>query len=222
MRARTLLSWSSGKDSAWALHRLRQTPEIEVVGLLTTVNERFDRVAMHAVRTELLRAQADAAGLPLHSVGIPWPCSNTQYESAMTMAIERAKADGVTVMAFGDLFLEDIRRYRVEKLSGTGIEPLFPIWGIPTDELARDMVAGGLRARLTCVDPKQLAPHFAGREFDAALLGELPHSVDPCGERGEFHTFAYDGPMFRKPIQILNGEVVERDGFVFADLLPGN
>lgn len=221
MRARTLLSWSSGKDSAWALHVLRQTADVEVVGLLTTINERFDRVAMHAVRTELLRAQADAAGLPLHSVGIPWPCSNAQYEAAMAAAIERAKSEGVTVMAFGDLFLEDIRSYRVQKLAGTGIEPLFPIWGIPTGELARDMVAGGLRARLTCVDPKQLAPSFAGREFDAALLAELPQTVDPCGERGEFHTFAYEGPMFRKPIEIQNGEVVERDGFVFADLLPG-
>jgi len=222
MRARTLLSWSSGKDSAWALHVLRQTPEVEVVGLLTTVNESADRVAMHAVRTELLRAQADAVGLPLHSVGIPWPCSNAQYEAAMTTAIERAKSDRVTVMAFGDLFLEDIRSYRVEKLSGTGIEPLFPIWGIPTGDLAREMVAGGLRARLTCVDPKQLAAGFAGREFDAALLAELPRTVDPCGERGEFHTFAYDGPMFRDPIKIRSGEVVERDGFVFADLLPAD
>jgi diphthamide synthase (EF-2-diphthine--ammonia ligase) len=201
VKARTLLSWSSGKDSAWALHALRQMPDIDVVGLLTTVNEVADRVAMHAVRSELLRAQAAAVGLPLHAVGLPWPCSNTQYEAAMGAAIARAKADQITVMAFGDLFLEDIRSYRVDKLAGTGIEPIFPIWGIPTGRLASEMIAGGLRARLTCVDPKQL-------------------EADPCGERGEFHTFAYDGPMFRHPIQIRNGEVALRDGFAFADLLP--
>jgi uncharacterized protein (TIGR00290 family) len=213
------LSWSSGKDSAWALHLLRKSPEFEVVGLLTTVNEVADRVAMHAVRSELLRAQADAAGLPLHPVPIPSPCSNAQYEAAMVVAIERAKADAVTVMAFGDLFLEDIRRYRVEKLAGTGITPVFPVWGVPTDLLARDMLAAGLRARLTCVDPKQLAVEFVGREFDAALLDELPKTVDPCGERGEFHTFAYDGPMFRRRIDVRGGAIVERGGFAFADLL---
>jgi uncharacterized protein (TIGR00290 family) len=220
MPARTLLSWSSGKDSAWALHILRQTSKYEVVGLLTTVNESADRVAMHAVRSELLRAQANALGLQLHRIDIPQPCSNAQYEAAMTAAIARAVADGVTVMAFGDLFLEDIRSYRVEKLAGTGIEPVFPIWGIPTDLLARQMIESGLRARLTCVDPKQLAARFVGREYDASLLDELPATVDPCGERGEFHTFAYDGPMFPKPLSIRSGEVVERDGFVFADLLP--
>jgi len=218
MPKRTLLSWSSGKDSAWALHVLRQQSEYEVVGLLTTVNETADRVAMHAVRSELLRAQADALGLPLHPIGIPQPCSNEQYAAAMTVAIARARADGVTTMAFGDLFLEDIRRYRVSRLAGTGIEPIFPIWGIPTRQLAREMIAGGLRARLTCVDPKQLAADFVGREFDQALLDELPSSVDPCGERGEFHTFTYDGPMFERPIAIRAGEVVLRDGFVFADL----
>jgi uncharacterized protein (TIGR00290 family) len=220
MKARTLLSWSSGKDSAWALHILRKMPEFEVVSLLTTVNRDADRVAMHAVRSELLRAQAHAAGLPLHTVGIPSPCSNLQYEAAMTQAVARAKADGVTVMAFGDLFLEDIRDYRVQKLVGTGIDPIFPIWGIPTAQLAREMLAGGLRARLTCVDPKQLAADFVGREFDAQLLADLPPAVDPCGERGEFHTFAYEGPMFRHPLTIRSGEIVERDGFVFADLLP--
>jgi len=221
MRARALLSWSSGKDSAWALHVLRQRSEFEVVGLLTTVNLAADRVAMHAVRSELLREQAAAVGLPLHAVGIPWPCSNADYEAAMSGALQRAKDDQITVMAFGDLFLEDIRQYRVEKLAGTGIEPTFPIWGIPTDQLAREMIAGGLRARLTCVDPKQLDARFAGREFDAALLSELPDGVDPCGERGEFHTFAYDGPIFSRPVAINGGEVVTRDGFVFADLLPG-
>ncbi|HEY3253960.1 MAG TPA: hypothetical protein VGJ91_08440 [Polyangiaceae bacterium] len=220
MPARTLLSWSSGKDSAWALHALRQSAQFEVVGLLTTVNLAADRVAMHAVRSELLRAQADALGLPLHPVGIPQPCSNEQYEAAMTAAIARATADGITAMAFGDLFLEDIRSYRVERLAGTGIEPIFPIWGIPTAELARQMIDSGLRARLTCVDPKQLPARFIGREFDRSLLDELPPGVDPCGERGEFHTFAYDGPMFQRPLLIQAGEVVERDGFVFADLLP--
>lgn len=220
MPAKAILSWSSGKDSAWALHVLRQRADVEVVGLLTTVNETADRVAMHAVRSELLRAQAAAVGLPLYVVGIPSPCSNAQYEAAMGAFIQRARAEGVTAIAFGDLFLEDVRQYRVEKLAGTGIEPLFPIWGIPTDHLARSMIAGGLRARLTCVDPKQLAERFVARDFDAALLADLPPSVDPCGERGEFHSFAYAGPMFAAPIAIRSGEIVTRDGFVFADLLP--
>ena len=221
MPTRTLMSWSSGKDSAWALHLLRQSSKFEVVGLLTTVNLAADRVAMHAVRSELLRAQAAALGLPLHPVGIPQPCSNAEYAAAMTLAIARAKADGVTAMAFGDLFLEDIRDYRIQHLAGTGIEPVFPVWGIPTKALAREMIESGLRARLTCVDPKQLDARFVGREFDRALLDELPPGVDPCGERGEFHTFVYDGPMFRRPLAIQGGQVVERDGFVFADILPG-
>jgi uncharacterized protein (TIGR00290 family) len=219
MRPKALLSWSSGKDSAWTLHVLRQKGEVDVVALLTTINEVYDRVAMHGVRTELLRLQAQASGLALWPVPIPSPCSNAEYEVAMSAALERARAAGITVAAFGDLFLEDIRRYREERLSGTGLRPVFPIWGIPTDALAREMIAGGLRARLTCVDPKKLGPSFAGREFDAALLGDLPGSVDPCGERGEFHTFAYDGPMFQRPVPLRGGEVVERDGFVFADLL---
>ena len=219
-KPKALLAWSSGKDSAWSLQVLRAQGEVEVVGLLTTINEAFDRVAMHAVRTELLRAQADAADLPLWPVLIPWPCSNAEYEAAMNAAMARARAEGITHVAFGDLFLEDIRRYREERLAPTGIAPLFPIWGTPTDALARRMVEAGLRARLTCVDPKSLEARFAGREFDAALLAELPSSVDPCGERGEFHTFTYDGPMFRHPVPIRAGEVVTRDGFVFADLLP--
>jgi diphthamide synthase (EF-2-diphthine--ammonia ligase) len=173
------------------------------------------------VRVELLRAQAAAAGLPLHEVSIPWPCSNEQYEAAMAAFVQRARADGVTVMAFGDLFLEDIRRYRVEKLAHTGIRPIFPLWQLPTGELARTMLSGGLRARLTCIDPRKLPASLAGREFDAALLAELPEGVDPCGEHGEFHTFAYAGPMFERPIPVCNGEVVERDGFVFADLTLG-
>ncbi len=220
MRPKALLSWSSGKDSAWSLHALQQAGEVDVVALLTTVNVVHDRVAMHAVRAELLRAQAEAAGIPLWTVPIPSPCSNAEYEAAMSKALERARGEGITVAAFGDLFLEDIRRYREDRLSGTGLRPVFPLWGIPTDALARQMVAGGLRARLTCVDPKQLSRDFAGREFDAALLAELPASVDPCGERGEFHTFAYAGPMYRRPVAVQGGVVVERDGFVFADLVP--
>jgi uncharacterized protein (TIGR00290 family) len=220
VKPRALLAWSSGKDSAWALHVLRQRGEVEVVGLLTTLNQAFERVAMHAVRVALLRAQAAAAGLPLVEVPLPWPCSNADYEAAMGAALERARDEGVTAVAFGDLFLEDIRRYREERMAATGLEPLFPLWAEPTDALARRMLAGGLRARLTCVDPRQLAPAFAGREFDEALLADLPPAVDPCGERGEFHTFAYAGPMFSRPVGLRAGDVVERDGFVFADLLP--
>lgn len=219
-RPKALLAWSSGKDSAWALHTLRQRGDVEVVGLLTTVNQVYSRVAMHAVRVDLLRAQAEAAGLPLWEAPIPSPCSNEAYEAAMSEAMGRAKAEGVAAVAFGDLFLEDVRRYREERLKGTGISPLFPVWGMPTDALAREMVGAGLRAYLTCVDPRQLSRDFAGRAFDAALLADLPAQVDPCGERGEFHTFACAGPMFRRPVPVQVGEVVEREGFVFADLLP--
>jgi uncharacterized protein (TIGR00290 family) len=218
-RPQALLCWSSGKDSAWTLHVLRQRGEVEVVGLLTTVNQAYERVAMHAVRLSLLQAQAEAVGLPLWQVPIPSPCSNQEYEAAMGKAIQRALDAGITAMAFGDLFLEDVRRYRETQLAGTGLTPIFPIWGLPTDALARDMVAAGLRARLTCVDPKQLPASFAGRDFDAALLADFPPEVDPCGERGEFHTFAYDGPMFRRPVPVRSGDIVTRDGFVFADLL---
>jgi uncharacterized protein (TIGR00290 family) len=200
---------------------LREEGEVDVVGLMTTINEHFDRVAMHAVRSELLRAQADAAGLPLWPIAIPWPCSNEQYDAAMTKAIARATGDGIAAIAFGDLFLEDVRRYREDRLAPTGIAPLFPLWGMPTDALVRRMLAEGLRARLTCVDPLKLPATFAGRELDEALLADLPASVDPCGERGEFHTFAYDGPMFRHAVPIRSGEVVRRDGFVFADLQVG-
>jgi uncharacterized protein (TIGR00290 family) len=213
-----LVSWSSGKDSAWMVHVLRQQPGIQLAGILTTVNEKYSRVAMHAVRETLLEAQADALGLPLWKVPIPSPCPNEVYERAMAAAVSRAIGDGFTHMAFGDLFLEDIRRYREEKLAGTGLTPLFPLFGADTPTLAREMIAGGLRARLTCVNPRVLDAKFAGREFDASLLDELPPSVDPCGERGEFHSFAYAGPMFSRPIPIVSGEVVERDGFVFADV----
>lgn len=212
-----LVSWSSGKDSAWLLHRLRQEGA-PVGALLTTMNEAFDRVAMHAVRRELVDAQAAAASLPLWSVPLPWPCSNEVYEALMRDVVERARVAGFTHIAFGDLFLEDIRRYREERLTGTGVAPLFPLFGADTSVLAQEMVAGGLKARLTCVDPRVLDRRFVGREYDRALLAELPASVDPCGERGEFHSFAYDGPMFDRPITVESGEIVERDGFVFADL----
>jgi uncharacterized protein (TIGR00290 family) len=219
-RPKALLAWSSGKDSAWSLHVLRARDDVEVVGLLTTINEAFDRVAMHAVRTELLRAQAEAVDLPLWPVPIPWPCSNAEYEAAMTAVLARAVSAGVSAVAFGDLFLDDIRRYREDRLKESGLRPLFPLWGSPTRALATRMVEVGLRARLTCIDPAKLPASFAGRDFDAALLAELPPSVDPCGENGEFHTFAHAGPMFRHPIAIRTGEVVTRDGFVFADLQP--
>ena len=219
-RKKAWLSWSSGKDSAWSLEVVRRQGEFEVQALLTTVNSEFQRVAMHAVRESLLRAQAESTGLPLVTVPIPYPCPNEAYEEAMAAALRRARAEGVTHMIFGDLFLEDIRRYREEKLAGTGITPVFPLWEIETGGLAREMVEGGLRAILTCVDPGKLDASFAGRLFDADLLADLPPDVDPCGENGEFHTFACRGPMFREPIDVEPGVVLERDGFVFADALP--
>jgi uncharacterized protein (TIGR00290 family) len=214
-----LVSWSSGKDSAWMLHLLRQQHAGAIGGLLTTVNEAFDRVAMHAVRRELLEAQARAAGLPLYRVDIPWPCPNAEYERRMSAAVSRLVADGFTHVAFGDLFLDDVRRYREERLAGTGLSPLFPLWETkPTSELAREMIDGGIRAVLTCVDPRKLPAAFAGRAFDRALLRDLPPGVDPCGENGEFHSFVWSGPMFSAPLDVHVGSVVERDGFVFADV----
>ena len=217
---KVLLAWSSGKDSAYTLHVLRQRADVEVVGLLTTVNQAYERVAMHAVRLALLEAQAAAACLPLHVASIPSPCPNEVYERAMAEALAQAHARGVRGVAFGDLFLEDVRRYRERQMAPTGLELLFPLWQRPTDALAREMLAGGLRATLTCVDPRVLPASFAGRPFDPSLLADLPPGVDPCGEKGEFHTFAWDGPMFREPVHVRAGEVVTRDGFVFADLLP--
>ncbi len=220
-RFKTLISWSSGKDSAWLVHTIRTTmPEYEIAALLTTINQDADRVAMHAVRTELVRAQADALGLPLWLVPIPSPCPNEVYERAMGEAVARAVADGFTHVAFGDLFLEDIRRYREDRLAGTGLTPIFPLFGSDTAALARTMIASGLRARITCVNPNVLPRELAGREFDAALLRDLPPTADPCAERGEFHSFAYAGPMFASPLAIETGTVVERDGFVFCDLVP--
>lgn len=217
-RPRALLSWSSGKDSAWTLHKVREAGDLEIIGLVTTINEKYDRVAMHAVRVSLLEQQADAAGVPLWKVPIPDPCSNEEYESAMNQLLQRAKKEGVTHFVFGDLFLEDIRKYRERQLRNTGITPVFPLWLLPTGPLAREMVHKGLRAYITCVDPKQIDRSFAGRIFDDAFLDDLPPSVDPCGERGEFHSFAFEGPMFRTAIRIRPGEIVQRDGFVFADL----
>jgi len=216
---RVLLAWSSGKDSAWTLEVLRRDASVQVAGLLTTVDEESGRVAMHRVRDQLLEAQARAAGLPLQRVPLPWPCPNDEYERRMAAALVRARADGITHVAFGDLFLADIRAYREERLVGTGITPLFPLWGRATDALAREMIAGGLRATLTCVDPRQLDRRFAGRGFDAELLAQLPPGVDPCGERGEFHTFCHAGPMFAAPIPVRLGCTVDRDGFTYADLV---
>lgn len=220
---RVLLSWSSGKDSAWTLHVLRQQAEVELVGLLTTFNEAAGRVAMHAVRRELVEAQAAAAGLPLWPILLPWPCPNGIYEARMREAIDRAQQEGITHIAFGDLFLEDIRAYRERQLAGTGIEPLFPLWGTPADTpgLARAMLAAGLRAVLTCVDPKQFDGRFVGHWFDPDFLAELAPEVDPCGERGEFHTFCCAGPMFAAPIAVQIGDAMLRDGFWFADVVAG-
>jgi uncharacterized protein (TIGR00290 family) len=220
IKPRVLLSWSTGKDAAWTLYALRATNDFDVVGLLTTVNGAFDRVAMHATRSSVLRAQAKAVGLPVLPVLIPWPCPNGQYESAMALALSAARADlGVTHIAFGDLFLEDVRRYRETQLAGTGLAPLFPLWQMNTRVLAEEMISSGLRAVVSCVDLNRLPAAVAGQSFDSALLSELPADVDPCGEGGEFHTIAWDGPMFEHPVECKVGEVVERDGFAFADVL---
>jgi len=217
---RVALSWSTGKDSAWSLYLLKQEPDFEVVALITTINESFDRVAMHAVRRELAESQAAAAGLPLWTVPLPWPCSNEQYEARMRELLRRALRDGVEAVAFGDLFLADIRAYRERQLAGTGLEPLFPVWRRPTRALAEEMIASGVRAKITCIDPKVLPRELAGRDFDTDFLRDLPLGVDPCGENGEFHSFVHAGPMFSAAIPVELGEVVERDGFVFADLIP--
>jgi uncharacterized protein (TIGR00290 family) len=217
---KALVAWSTGKDSAWALHEVRRAGTLDVVGLLTTVTSGFERVSMHAVRERLLDLQAASVGLPCRKVRIPFPCVNERYEAEMARALAEARAEGVTQVVFGDLFLADVRAYREAKLAGSGIEPVFPLWGRDTSRLVREMLDAGLRATLTCVDPGALTPAFLGRALDAALLEALPAGVDPCGERGEFHTFAWDGPMFAAPIPVRPGEIVTRDGFAFADLLP--
>ncbi|MHB1794753.1 MAG: Dph6-related ATP pyrophosphatase [Acidobacteriaceae bacterium] len=215
-----LLNWSGGKDSAWVLHTLRQNPEYTVAALLTTVNEHFGRVAIHGFREELLDLQATSVGLPIWKIPLPYPCSNEAYESRMAAVCVRAVNEGFEAVAFWDLFLEDIRAYRIERLAGTGLDPVFPVWGIPTDQLARTMVAAGLRARIACLDPRKLPSSFCGRVFDADFLADLPPSVDPCGERGEFHSFAYAGPMFSQSIRVEHTHNVEREGFVYGDLVP--
>jgi len=215
---KTLMSWSSGKDSAWALYQLQKNPEIELVGLFCTVNREFDRVAMHGVRIDLLKEQAKSIGLPLQIIEIPNPCSNEIYEKIMGEFTRKCIEEKIDHFAFGDLFLKDVRQYREDKLKGTGIKPIFPIWGIPTPELSKKMIASGLRTVITCIDPKQIPENFIGKEFDYNFLDSLPNSVDPCGENGEFHSFVFDGPMFKNKIEIQLGEIVDRDGFVFADI----
>ena len=220
-KRRVVLSWSSGKDSAWALHILNQQADIEVVGLLTTFNESADRVAMHAVRRSLVERQAESVGLPLIPVWLPWPCPNEIYEDAMRSALHKVRTElDVATIAFGDLFLEDIRAYREEKMAAWGGNALFPIWNSPTNQLALQMIDAGLKAYLTCVDPRHCPAEVAGRLYDRKLLGDLPDSVDPCGENGEFHSFVFDGPMFDTAIDVTVGETVERDGFVFSDVVP--
>jgi uncharacterized protein (TIGR00290 family) len=214
-----LLSWSSGKDSTWALHLLSQQEDLRVRGLVTTFNSAADRVAMHAVRRSLVQAQAERVGVPLWAVELPWPCSNAEYEEIMRGVTQRAIGEGIKAVAFGDLFLQDIRDYRERQLAGTGLEALFPVWGLPTKQLARDMIAAGVRAKVTCVDPSKLDGSFAGRDFDLAFLKDLPEGADPCGENGEFHTFVYEAPVFSHPIGIQLGMIVERDGFIFADVV---
>jgi uncharacterized protein (TIGR00290 family) len=218
-RAKALIAWSSGKDSAWALHEVRRAGEYDVVGALTTVTETFQRVSMHGVREEILRAQHEAIGLPSVIVPIPYPCPNEIYEARMAATLDEAKRAGVTHVIFGDLFLEDVRAYREQKLAGTGITPLFPLWQRPTDALAREMIAAGVETWLVCVDLKQLTKSFAGRRFDDSLLAELPASADPCGEKGEFHSCVVAGPMFDRRIDVTVGETIERDGFAYTDLL---
>jgi uncharacterized protein (TIGR00290 family) len=218
-RPRALIAWSSGKDSAWALHETRRAGEVEVVGALTTVTGAFNRVSIHGLREELLREQLDACSLPATIVRIPYPCPNEVYEREMAAAMNDAKAAGITHVVFGDLFLEDIRAYREQRLAPIGMTPLFPLWHRPTDALAREMIAAGVEARLVCVDLKKLPKEFAGRRFDAALLADFPPGVDPCGENGEFHSFVAAGPMLKRPIPVTRGETVERDGYAYADLV---
>jgi uncharacterized protein (TIGR00290 family) len=220
MKKKILLAWSSGKDSAWALHVLRQQGQYEVAGLMTTFNAAFDRVAMHSTRRNLVEMQVEAAGLPLIAAPIPWPCSNEDYELAMKQVCDKALAEGISAIAFGDLFLTDVRAYRERQLKDTGLQPLFPLWGLPTKALAQEMISTGLRAKLVCVDPRQISANFIGRDFDHKFLSEIPAGVDPCGENGEFHSFVHAGPMFSRDLAIVTGEKVERDGFWFCDVLP--
>lgn len=219
-RPKAILAWSSGKDSAFALHEARRQGHVDIVGVLTTLTEGFDRVSMHGVREQLLDLQVDAIGLPCHKVRIPWPCANEVYEQRMGLAMRAVRADGITHVVFGDLFLSDVRAYRETQLARAGMQGEFPLWGRDTRQLARHMVASGLRAIVTCVDPRAIDRSFAGRTVDERFLDELPDGVDPCGENGEFHTVVVGGPMMRASIQVDVGPVVDRDGFVFADVVP--
>jgi uncharacterized protein (TIGR00290 family) len=216
-----LLSWSSGKDSAWALHLLSRQEDVRVAGLVTTFNGEADRVAMHAVRRSLVQAQAERIGIPLWEIELPWPCSNAEYEEILRGVLKQALDKGIDAFAFGDLFLQDIRDYRERLFARSGLDALFPMWGIPTRQLALDMIAGGIKAKLTCVDPSKLDKSYAGRDFDLQFLESLPKEADPCGENGEFHTFVYAAPVFDRPIEVRLGSIVERDGFVFADVVTG-
>ena len=218
----TVLSWSGGKDSALALHELLLDPTVELRGLLTTITDGYDRVSMHGVRTSLVAEQAAALEIPLWSVRIPQSATNEQYERAMLEGLDAMRREGIEAIAFGDLFLSDVRAYRERLLEGSGLRPLFPLWGKPTRDLAKRFVSCGFRAVVVCVDPSQIDVSHCGSEYDDALLSALPESADPCGERGEFHTFVYDGPMFCEPIATQRGVVVQREGFVFCDLLPGD
>ena len=222
MKKKTLMSWSTGKDSAWAYYQLKNQPEYDLVGLFCTINKVFSRTAMHAVRVQLLQMQANSIGLPLDIIEIPYPCSNAEYEGIMQDFVDDAKSRNIECFAFGDLFLQEIRDYRIKILKDTGIMPIFPLWNQATDKLAMEMINGGLKAVITCVDPKQLNDNFVGQDYDQAFLNALPENVDPCGENGEFHSFVFDAPMFNKKINISVEEKVERDGFVFVDVKPIN
>lgn len=220
MKKRVLLAWSGGKDSAWTLQVLRREPDVEIAGLFTTIDSETDRVAVHAVRTSLLAAQADSAAVPLHKINIPHPCPNVIYEERLGGFIAQARRGGITHVAFGDLFLEDIRRYREKQFAASGVELLFPLWGLPTRALAEEMTASGLRAWITCVNSRRAPAEWAGRIFDSQFVSRIPGDVDPCGENGEFHTFVFDGPMLHAPVRARPGPVTESDGFVYADLTP--
>lgn len=219
-KKKTLLSWSSGKDSAWAVHVLRQDPGVELLGLFTSMNRKHNRVSMHGTRADMVERQAEALGLPLQTIQLPDPCTTEQYEAVMRQFIEDCVVRGIECMAFGDLFLEDIRQYRQNQLAGTGIEPIFPLWGIPTPELAATMLSAGVEAFVSCVDLKKLPAHFAGRKWSREMLAELPPDCDPCGENGETHTIVVNGPMFSQAVPVTVGDIVERNGFVYADIIP--
>lgn len=220
MKKKILLSWSSGKDSAWALYTLSKNPDVDILGLFTVMNEKYDRVSMHSTREELLYLQAEAIGLPIETINIPDPCTNEQCDTIMRQFVRKSAAAGIECMAFGDLFLEDIRQYRVNQMKGTGIEPIFPLWGLPTRSLANEMISAGIEAYVSCVDLKKLPARFAGEKWTSDLVAQFPENIDPCGENGELHTVVVDGPMFRTSVQVKIGEILERNGFAYADIIP--